>query len=230
MNDKLLILHSDKSNNHKFTLDKRIQGLYQLRSFVATNNIYNVNDNNNKVYVNENGENATITLTNGYYDSTDLKTHLSDKLNQTLSGTVSVTFDDNLYKFTITNTNAFRFMFGTNTTNSARKLLGFNQTDGLPSVLTQTSDVPIDLNPYKNIFITITEDDNRNVEGIDFFNCSLIVNGLFDFGAILRYVDVDNFVQTLKFKNTKNLKVLFHDASNNVIDLNSEYQIILQKI
>ena len=229
--DKLLILHSDKSNNNSFTLDKRIQGLYQLRSFVATNNIYNVNDNNNKIYIEEDGTDhvITATLSNGYYDSSDLKTHLSTTLNNSLNGTVTVEFDENTYMFTFSNTNGFRFVFGANTTNSARKLLGFNPTDGIPNT-SQTSDIPIDLNPYKNIFITITEDDNRNVEGIDFFNCSLIVNGTFDFGAILRYVDVDNFAQILKFKNTKMLKVFFHDANNNIINLNSEYQIILQKL
>ena len=230
MNNKILLLHSDKSNNNKFILDKRIEGYYQFKSFVATNNIYNVTNDNNQVYVNENGTDYTITLTNGYYDSSDLTTEFQDKLNSTLSGTVSITLDDNTNKFTITNTLPFYFTFGSNTTNSARKLLGFNANDPLIFVTTQTSDNPIDLNPCKNVFISITEDDNRNVEGIDFFNCSLIVNGTNEFGGLMRYVDVDNFVQVVKFKNTKQLTVSFHDANNNSIDLNSEYQIIFVKL
>lgn len=229
MNDKLLILHSDKSNNNVFALDNRIEGTYRLRSFVATNNIYNVTDTNNKVYVNENGENATITLTNGYYYSDDLKNHLSTKLNTALNGTITVTIDEHTNKFTITDTVNIHFTFGTNTTNSARKLLGFDESDGVGST-TQTSDNPIDLNSCKNIFVTISEDDNRNIEGIDFFNCSLIVNGTSVFGDVLRYVEIDNFIQLIKFKNTKSLKVSFHDAQNNVINLNSDYQIILQKV
>ena len=230
MNDKILILHSDKSNNNNFTLDNSIEGVYRLISFVATNNIYNVNDNNNKIYVNENGTDYTITLTNGYFDSSDFQTNISTAMNAVLTGTISISYDDNTNKYTITNTLPIYFTFGSNTTNSARKLLGFNQTDGNPSTTTQTSDNPIDLNTCKNIFITITEDDNRNIEGIDFFNCSLIVNGISDFGGIMRYVDIDNFSQIVKFKNTKNLNVSFHDASNSNINLNSEYQIILRKV
>ena len=172
----------------------------------------------------------TITLTNGYYDPTDLTTEFQDKLNSTLSGTVSITLNDNTNKFTITDTLPIYFTFATNTTNSARKILGFNAVDGSASVFTQTSDNPIDLNPCKNIFVSITEDDNRNIEGIDFFNCSLIANGTSEFGGLMRYVDVDNFVQVVKFKNTKKLTVSFHDANNNSIDLNSEYQIILVKL
>ena len=179
----------------------------------------NFSDNNNKIYVNENGTDYTITWTNGYYDSTDLTSHLSTTLNDALSDTVSVSFDDNTNKFTIADT-----------INSARKLLGFNETDGSPSLTTQTSDVAVDLNQCENIFITIKQDDNRNIEGIDFFNCSLIVNGVSNFGDILRYVNVDNFTQTLKLKSTKTLNVSFHDASNNTINLNSEYQIILRKV
>ena len=229
MFDKLIFLHSDKSNNNVFKLDKKIQGYYQLKSFVATNNLYNVTDNNNKIYVNENGNDITITLTNGYYYASDLKTHLQTQMNNAMTGTVTVSLNDNTYKFTITNTLLFSFEFLSNTTNTARKLIGFNAENKFHA-LTQTSDVPIDLNPCKNIFITFTQDDNRGVEGIDFFNCSLVVNGNKDFGDVLRYVDVDNFTQTVKFKNTKIINVSFHDASNNNIDLNSEYQIILKKI
>lgn len=222
---KILILHSDKSDNNQYALDKRIEGIYRFKSFVATNNMYN----NNKIYINENSIDYEISLTNGYYDATDLTSHLSTKLNDGLSGTVSVTFDTNTNKFTFTDTLPINFTFGTNTSNSSRKLLGFNAVDGTAST-TQNSDVPVDLNPCKNIFLTITEDDNRNVEGIDFFNCSLVVNGATGFGEIMRYIDVDNFTQTLKFKRTKKISISFHDASNNNINLNSEYQIILQKI
>ena len=229
MSGKLLILHSDKSNNNVFTLDNRIVGDYQLKSFVATNNLYNITDLNNKIYVGENDTNITITLTNGYYYASDLKTHLQTKMNEVMTGTISVSFDEITNKFTITDTIVFSFDFLANTTNSARKLIGFNEKNTSQS-LTHVSDIPIDLNPHKNIFITITQDDNRSLEGIDFFNCSFVVNGHKDFGDVLRYVDIDNFTQIVKFKNTKKINVSFHDASNNNIDLNSEYQIIFRKI
>ena len=229
MGDKLLYLHSDKSTNNKFTLDKRISGIYKLVSFVSTNNIYNINQFNNKIYWNENGTDRTTTLTEGYYNSSDFTTHLSTQLNSDASGTITVTFNNNTRKFTITDTVNFHFTFGTNTSNNGRKLLGFNASDGTAAT-SQVSTNSIDLNTCKNIFITISQDDERKIEGIDFFNASLVINGTADFGETLRYIDDDNFHQQVKFKKTKTLELQIHDSNNNNIDLNSEYQIILQKI
>ena len=225
----LLFLDSNKASNNVFTLDNRIQGQYQLLTFTTTNNMYNVTANNNKIYWNENGSNKTTTLTNGYYDSTDFKTELSTQLNSSASGTITVTLDDNTRKFTITDTLNFYFTFATNTTNSARKLLGFNASDGT-NATSQTSDTPCDLNSCKNIFLTINEDNHRNIRGIDFFNSSFVINSTGDFGETLRYINVDNFNQFIKFRDTKKLTVSFHDSNNNSVDLNSEYQIILSKI
>ena len=229
MFDKLLFLDSTKSSNNVYKLDKRIEGVYKLLSFVTTNNMFNVNNNNNKIYWNENGSDLTTTLTNGYYSSDDFKTHLSTQLNSSASGTVTVTLDDNTRKLTIADTLNFYFTFGTNTSNSARKLIGFNEADGANGA-SHTSDNPIDLNTYKNIFITIEQDDHRNIEGQDFFNHSFVINGTGAFGEICRYINQDNFDQYIKLRKTKMLKVIFYDINNNIIDLNSEYQLILQKM
>ena len=226
---KLLFLDSNKSSNNIYKLDKRISGIYKLVSFVTTNNTYNVNDNNNKIYWNESGSDLITTLTNGHYSSDDFTTHLSTQLNSSASGTVTVTLDDNTRKFTISNTNPYYFTFALNTSNSARKLLGLNEADGANGA-SHTSDNPIDLNTYKNIFITIEQDDHRNIEGQDFFNHSFVINGTGAFGEICRYINQDNFDQYIKLRKTKMLKVVFHDIDNNVIDINSEYQLILQKM
>lgn len=235
MNDtyNLLLLDSNKIENNKYKLDNTIKGLYKLVSFVSTNNMYNVNDTNNKIYLDEfNGVGFTsleTTLDNGFYDSTDLTSHLSSKLNNICTGSVSVSFNDNTRKFTITNTLNFYFTFGSNTSNSSRKILGFNEQDGT-SALSQTSNNVIDLNTCKNIFITITEDNNRDIKGIDFFNSSFLINGVGSFGEVLRYVDSDNFHQYVNFRNVKTLHISFIDNNNNTLDLNSEYQIILKKM
>ena len=226
---KLLFLHSDKASNNVFTLDKRIEGEYRFVSFVATNNIYNVTDKNNKIYWNENGTDLTTTLTNGYYDTIDLTTHLSTMLNGSATGIVSVSFNENTRKFTVTDTLNFYFTFQSNTNNSARKLLGFTATDGT-NALSQTSDTVVDINSYKNVFITIKQDNHKNIEGVDFFNGSLMVNSTAVFGDTLRYIEQDNFCQYIKLRNTKQLEISFHDANNNNIDLNSEYQVILLKV
>ena len=228
---KLLILDSQKASNNIFKLDKWIEGRYKMISFVSTNNIHNITDYNNKIYWNEEGADKTATLTNGYYDDTSFISHLSTILNNTSSGTITVSLDENTRKITITNTLLYYFTFGTNTSNSARKLLGFNEEDGTSTSYTHTSDNIIDLNTYKNIFIKIKQDDDRNIEGIDFFNQSLVINGIGNYGEILRYIDNDNFNQYIKFsKKTKQIDISFYDINNNNINLNSEYQIILQKL
>ena len=224
-----LYLHSSKATNNKFTLDESISGIWKLQSFCFTNNLYNVNDTNNKIYINENGTDYTITLTNGYYDANDLKTHLQTQITSVISGTMTVSTNSNTNKFTFSNTITFYFTFGTNTTNSARKLIGMNAVDGTTAT-TQTSNNPIDLNTRKSIFVEICEDNNRDIVGINYFQQSFLINGEGGFGDIMRYKNTDNFNQFVKFRNTKTLEFSFHDINNNSIDLNSDYEIILEKV
>lgn len=225
----ILVLHSNNARNDIHYLDDAIVGKYKLLSFSFTNNIFNVTDYNNKVYINENGTDITITLDNGYYDTTDFVSHLSTKLNASCVGSVTVAINNNTNKLTITNTLDFYFTFGTNTTNSARKLMGFNESDGLIYSLSKTSDVPIDLNTCKNVFVNIVENDNKNVQGVGYFNTSLVIHGIGNFGELVRYIDKDNFDQYIDLKNTKSLKITTHDIDENNIDLNSDYIIIFNK-
>ena len=224
-----LYLNSSDSSNNKYTLDKSIEGKWRLIYFAFTNNIYNVNDNNNKVYVNENGIDYTITLTNGYYTSSDLESELSTQLNSTLTGTVTVSFDDKTNKYTITNTITFYFKFGTNTNNSARELIGWNESDGITAT-TQTSDNPIDLNPYKEIFVSVEQNEDKDIVGKNHFNSSLYVCGCGSSGEIIRYEFNDHPQQFLKIKRTKHLTIRIHDSKNNDVNLNSEYSILLEKM
>ena len=225
---KKLYLDSVNAVNNVFTLDKKISGRWKLLSFTCTNNMFNVTDVNNKIYLNENGTDRVITLDNGYYDINSLQTEMSSKLNSSMTGTVTVTIDADMNKYTIANTINYYFTFGSNTTNSARKLMGFNESDGSNNT-SHTSDKPIDLNNNKNIFINISENDDREIEGINYFNTSLIICGKGSFGEILRYVNDDNFDQYIKVRNTKTLTVSIHDLNNNSIDLNSDYSIVFQK-
>ena len=225
----ILYLYSSNARDNTYYLNEAIKGKYKLLSFCFTNNIFNVNDTNNKIPFNENGVDLVATLTNGYNDINDLKDNISSALNNVASGTLSVAVDTKTNKFTIANGLAFYFTFGTNTSNSSRILLGFNESDGSNSI-GQTSDNPSDLNTYKNVFIDIADNNKKEVFGVNYFNSSLIVNGLGGFGEIFRYVDSDNFNQIIDFKNTKSFEIKFHDDSNNTIDLNSEYCIILKKV
>ena len=227
---KLLYLNSKNSSNNVFKLDNPIKGEFKLVSFCFTNNIFNVNDTNNKIYMNETGNDLIATLTNGYYDLTDFKTNAQTAMNSQLGGTLTIINDSNTNKFTFTNTNNFYFTFGTNTSNSARKLLGFNAIDGTNNT-SQSSDYPIDLNTYKNIFVDISQNNDKNIDGINFFNTSLIINGIGNFSENVRYIPNDNFDQCIKLSQwSKQIEIKIHDANNNDINLNSEYELILKKI
>ena len=230
MATKMLFLHSETSvSNNIFKLDQPISGIWKFLSFNMTNNLFNVNDTNNKIYFDEGGTDRTATLTNGFYDINDLKTELTTALNNEASGTFTVTVDSNTRKFTFTNTGNFGFTFQTNTSNTGRKLIGMNATDD-SQALSHTSDIPIDLNKYKNLFIRICQDDNNNVFGSSYFNSSLIINGSGSFGDLYTFISDDNYNQYVKFRNTKKLALTFHDINNNTIDLNSDYTILMEKI
>ena len=127
-----LYLDSSKSTNNRFTLDNTINGRWELISFVCTNNLFNVNEYNNKVYFNENGTDRIGTLTVGSYYITDMKTELGNAMNNVGSANYSVSIDTSTNKYTITNSGSvnFYFTFGSNKTNSARRLLGMNEIDG----------------------------------------------------------------------------------------------------
>ena len=228
----ILYLDSINSRNNIHYLDEPINGKYKLISFCFTNNIFNINDTNNKIYFNENGNNLIATLTNGYYDLNDLKTNISDNMNNVMSGALTITLDSNTNKFTFSvgTGNTLYFSFGTNTTNSAKKLLGFNEVDGISSN-TQISDNSIDLNTIKNMFINILENNKKNIYGNKYFNTSIVINSIGGFGEMIRYNNNNNnFIQIIEIKNKKELKITFHDKNNNIINLNSDYELIFEKI
>ena len=226
----LLIDSNDLNANNELKFDNKIKGEYELESFVFTNNIYNVDDNNNKVYFNENTSDLTATLTNGYYDETDFRTHLQTQMNAVASGTITITLDSNTNKLTISNdTHNFYFTFATNTSNSARKLLGINATDGTNG-MTQTSDNPIDLNTHKCFFVNIQENENKNVDAPSYFNTSFMIQSSGAFSETARYIRNDNFRQVAKFRNEKKITFKIHDKSNNVLNLNSEWFMLLSQI
>ena len=224
-----LYLDSSKMVNGEFDLDEPINGKYKLLSFAFTNNLYNVDDTNNKIYINENGVDLTATLTNGYNDASDLESNISVAMNQVTSGTIVVSYDSKTNKFTITGTLPIYFTFGSNITNSARKLMGFNASDGIPSITTQISDVAIDLNTYKEIFVNFNENNDRQIVGVNYFNSSLIIFGNCVMGELMRYTKENFGEQYVDFKTTKTITVKMHDLNENVLNLNSDYSIVLEK-
>ena len=128
--------------------------MYNILEFYMTNSLYNVNLNNNKVYFTESSILKTATLTNGYYTQSELATQLQTQMNSAGSNTYTITFNSNTYQYTISSTGNFGFQFATNTTASARKLIGYSLANKTEST-SSTSNNVIDLNPIKCIYIDL---------------------------------------------------------------------------
>ena len=233
MANEKLCLDSETTTDNIYQLDKPINGTWKLISFNMTNNMYNVNDTNNKIYFSETvglGSNDYIvTLNNGFYDINTLKDELTTQMNNVSSGLISITVDDNARKYTFTNTNDFGFTFETNTSNSGRRLIGKNAVDDIQNS-SQISDKSVDLNKHKQFYIRISQDDNNDVFSTSYFNTSLVINGNGSFGDLYTFTAIDNYNQYVKFKYTKKLELIFHDINNNILDLNSDYTIIFEKL
>lgn len=95
---------------------------------------YNVTDNNNKIIVDYDGGEYTVTLVNGFYTGTELKSELVTRLNAhaSMSGW-SASYGAKTFKFTIANSTSFHFKWNTNylTNNShAYKSFGFKNING----------------------------------------------------------------------------------------------------
>ncbi len=112
----------------------------------------------------------------------------------------------------------FGFQFATNTTASARKIIGYNLADKTEAT-SSTSDNVIDLNPIKSIYIDFQADVRKDIE---FSNnvVSLAINDTSDFGSIVRYKLNENYHQKLKFHYEKEVKFRFYDQDFNNINLN----------
>lgn len=227
------IISSENKLGNLITLDESLSGIYKLILFTTTNNLYNITDNNNKIYVKINLVLKTATLTNGSYDSTDLKSHMETILTALeASTTFTITLDSNTNKYTFTSIgNHHSFEFADNTTNSARKLLGFDEENTLGASFITTSTNGIQLSPNKIIYMRLREEDNQLVQGQNHFLASFFLYDNSSFGDVFRYENDKNYIQSVKFNRNKNLTSRFYDENWNDIDLNgSDWTLILQRI
>lgn len=235
---KLLLQSENRTSGsvHDGTLNATvpIQGEYVLLEFSINDRIFNVSSKNDQVYVKVNSTtDHTLSLTPGYYSLSQLKTELSTQLNTIAGQTFTVTSDSKTGKFTISISggNNFSLTFGTNKSNSARKVLGFSEVD-TSSSSSHTSDLSADLTPYKSIFCRIEEDSKQDINSHEHFYTSLILSGESTFGGPIRYKYGEMYPQVVSFNSpTKKLNYRFHDESNADVDFNGcEWMMLLQKI
>ena len=217
-------------------LSNSINGTFCIESFLLTDRLYNVNDLNNKVYINSyNGATPSdhvLTLRNGFYSPTQLRDELAVQLN-TISGNVyTVAYDTKKAKYTIAETSGdtFKFTFLDNSTNSSRKILGFSKSNTSYST-SHTSDLAIDLCPHKVIFLNFQEVDRKNIITTEHSHTDLYFTANSSFGSVIRW-NMFDYSQIINFSKTpKELRYRFHNINNSNLDLNGvEWVLIMSKL
>ena len=188
----IIIIQSTNTIGNITTLDETIKGKYKLSLFTSNNNFYNVNDFNNKVYVNVNSTDYTITLTNGFYTPSTFISYLGNALTTATGETFTITKNDTTRKFTTTCSVSFQYTFATNTQNSASQLIGVNADT--TSSTSYTSSNTWDLSPIKLIFCNIHQDKNK-IFNTNMISSSCVISTDSEFG---------NHNSINGFRNTEN--------------------------
>jgi hypothetical protein len=227
------------SNQVSLSLSENVHGTYELMSFHMANNLYNVvSDENNKVYWEYTTVgNITTTITPGYYSGTTLATFLQTQM-RTDSGDVALTcsYSSTTGKLSWSGPPAqtIRFKFGTNTTASARKLLGMTAVDGVLA-LSQVSIFPIDLKLHTNIVVKIFEDNNKNVylemPEIE-ASFTIPVDPNITFGDILGDTRNNSYNQYISFASPTNLLTInLYSADGEFLQTNyADWIMIIRKL
>jgi len=220
---------SGTNQNGVITLQNQsLDGTYKLLKVVMSNNIYAVNNFNNKIYFEDNGGDLTATLSNGTYTATELISNIQTQMDAVSANTYTVVHNTNNNKYTISTGVNFRFKFASFTANSARKLLGFDAVDGVLST-SQTSTNALDLSPYKSIYIDLPE-GGSNAKISNNVASSIPVSVSTDFGNVIRETYEDEDIE-FKFNKKNQISYKIHDDVNNEIDLNGgDWEIILKKV
>ena len=212
-----------------------MKGIFRVLNFTITDGVFNVTDNNNRVYVRINDTtNYTVYLTNKYYTGSTLATELQSKLNSYISGSsFTVVFHSSSYAFVITETSGdtFAFTFGTNTTNSARKILGFPEQDTTSEMSLASSNVA-DLAPAKTFFCIIKEDSFQHIRGFSHFHASIHFTAPSSFGGVFRFEFSESDEQILDFRhNPSHISYRFVNQDDNSVDFNGcEWTMMLQSL
>lgn len=235
MSKYLLIRSRDRdsgsSHNFKMVLKNPLKDEeYELVSLIMPNGFYNVNNNNNKIYFND-GSDQTATLTNGNYSASSLATEIQTQMNAASSHSFTCTYSTATSKFTISDgTGNFSLKFATNTSASARYLLGFDESD-TSATSSKISDNLIDISNPQMIFVNISQagDNLRDTKNAIFADLFLPLD--VSFGEMKYFKPGEEEKQTVKFVYTNNLEVYLRDENNDTVDLNGlEWSIVLKKI
>ena len=224
----MIALQSENVVNGSINLQEIRSGKYDLHSFIFTNNLYNITNNNNLLPLHIIDTEFEIYLTPSYYNGNDLATHLQTEINNETGHSFVVNYDANAGKFTFTNSVEFYFRFGDYTTNTCEKVIGFTSAN-TTSTTNQTSAQVSSLASYKCLYIRIGEDSAKCVKNETNGNYSLIITKTGDFGdnVIHNSKECDVMTQSIDLKETNKISIKFYDENNNELTINNWMLILI---
>jgi hypothetical protein len=238
MSSQLILESKDRitlstANNCVLSINNIVNGKYKLKQFLFQNSCYNITANNNVVYFYENSISKACTLTPGYYTSSGFTSHLKTQIDAASGGynTYTITYSSTTGLISISASNAFKFMFGTNLNNSAAYVMGFEKVD---SALATSQVSPNALNlvsPY-GLFVDITQVMCNISNPVTSKICSFFVPLVNEFGQLEVFQPSND--QRIEFdfsRITNQIKIKIVDTNFNLNILNGvDWVMILEKI
>lgn len=166
---KVLIDTRDKSSgtSANCSIDLRSgkldAGRYRVYSLILPFYDYHVSSTNNQVYYTDSGGAQVATIPEGYYSGTTLASALKTIMDAESGPVYTVAYGESSKKLTFTPASGnLHFTFGTNTSNSAARLLGFDASDG-SAAASQTGDNPVQLRRAEYLRLDLSGRTDINV-------------------------------------------------------------------
>jgi hypothetical protein len=241
MSEKFLLLDSKDNENyganssdcifHLYGLDFEGVNYAELLNFSCPLTMYNVNSSNNVIYFNDSVA-RTATLTPSNYDVYSLIAAIDVAMNASPSAlTFVTTYSDELMKITVTGSAAFTFTFGTNTTNSAATIMGFNNAD-TASAIAQTGPNVINLSIPLYIYIRVEGFAAPVRSSNPYDNATFCVSTIGNNSDVLTWTPGTFYQQkvTSYNHNVTEVRVTLRSYNNNAIDLNGSNWSMLLKL
>lgn len=228
--------NSTSSTNFTLQLSNVIDGQYEVSYIQMYNSFYSVQAGlNDRIYWNDNSVDHTTIITSGIY-STSGNSSIATKIctlmtaDSSAAATIPAAFDAVTQKLTITSAQIFVLKFGTNSTYSAAKTLGFANSDKASATLATAANPP-NLGGTTSVNIRIAESD------ITTWN-----NGRGQYGSVplpmnvsqgsLKYYSRDDFPQYIGFgRPVRQLNIQILDTTGNALFLNgTEWELAMRKL
>jgi hypothetical protein len=224
---------SSNSGDCVIPFNDALSGDFKIDSLLIPNTIYTIDSRNNKIYFYDSASaaNLTATVATGSYTSANITTALTTALNAVSSTTYTITISSTTSKLTFTpasGTVFFRWAVENN--DSCYRELGFNKLTGT-AASSQTSDYAVNLNSTLSLLIDIAEarDCDVMLSGSNMIDCVIYCPITSATGSYTN-ITSNQMTQLLTFNGAKSLKITFRDNNGRIVNLNSDWEILLCKL